>query len=122
MVSIVRHDMQHEEWCAVARILVKRQLEAGYFPIRLSQLFLEEPVFDTCQSELIFAFLDIISLEDKTIIQAAMSNIDSVDKDELLDILDTHKCRRNVTAENITPILHTGDCSQRANTRSQVYC
>ena len=105
-VPVVRHDFQLEEWSAVARIIYKGWQCGKYFPIFLSPIVVEEAMFGKHLSNLIRTFLHFIPSDDKATLETAMHNFGSVDKDKILEFFDSHKCRRNVTEENLAHILH----------------
>ena len=105
-VPFLRNDFQNEEWSAVARIMYKGWQCCKYFPISLSPIVVEEAMFGKHLSDLIRTFLHVIPSNDKATVETAMDNLGSVDKDKLLEFFDSHKCRRNVTEENLVHILH----------------
>ena len=104
-VPVVRHDFQHEEWTAVARIIYKGWQCGKYFPIFLSPIVVEEAMFGKSLSDLIATFLLFIPFDDKATVESARRDFGSVDKDELSEFFENHKCRRNATEENLPHIL-----------------
>lgn len=104
-VPFLRHEYQIHEWQAIARILVKGWIAAGYFPIRFSLPFLEEALYCKTYSSIKESFMLYMSKSDRQIIEKALSTFGSVEQDTLLDVLDSHECHQIPTEENICALV-----------------
>ena len=97
-VPSLRHDFQIEEWEAVARILVKGFFQAGYFPIKISKIFMIQVMFgeEYVNGELLFqSFLKYLSKDERQVVEDAVANRISDEKqEEWEDFLDRFHCKR----------------------------
>ncbi|KAL3976398.1 hypothetical protein ACER0C_022284 [Sarotherodon galilaeus] len=91
-VPFIRHDFQCEEWQAIASVFVVGWKQAGYFPVKLAIPFLEEILYGSTTSSLKDSFL-LYALDD----------FNSVDTDELLEVLDAHECKQVPTKDTLLP-------------------
>lgn len=105
IVPFVREDFNDKKWCAVAKILYKGWKEAKYFPVKLAPAFLENCMFGETHSDLIENFLKFLCVSEGNLLKTALNNFDSVEGDELIDILDSLKCKRLPSRDNIALIL-----------------
>lgn len=108
-VPLVRHDLYKEEWSAIGKIIVKGYADTSYFPTVLSKGFLHYCLFNELNDELLLSsFKMYLADDDKNIVEkvlmpdAAASDFIS---DDLLDLLDTFKCRSAVSKNNIYNII-----------------
>lgn len=104
-VPFIRHDYQCEEWQAVARVFVVGWKQAGYFPVKLAVPFLEEVLYGSTTSSLKDSFLLYVSQEERSVLIRALEDFNSVDTDELLDVLDAHECKQVPTKDTLLPVL-----------------
>ncbi|XP_028291708.1 uncharacterized protein LOC114463690 [Gouania willdenowi] len=104
-VPFIRHDFQCEEWQAVARVFVVGWKQAGYFPVKLAIPFLEEVLYGSTTSSFKDSFLLYVSQEERSVLLKALEDFNSVDTDELLDILDAHECKQVPTKDTLLPVL-----------------
>ncbi|KAL2090091.1 hypothetical protein ACEWY4_014779 [Coilia grayii] len=104
-VPFIRHDFQQEEWQAVARVFVVGWKQAGYFPVKLAVPFLEEVLCDSTTSSFKDSLLLYVSHEERSILEKALEDFNSVDTDELLDVLDAHECKQVPTEDTLLPVL-----------------
>ena len=74
-------------------------------PVRISLPFLQLSFFNSVTTSIIDAFFDLIPEDEVKTLKVAITDFASVDKDELLDILDHHDCKTAPTEENILKIL-----------------
>jgi hypothetical protein len=105
-IPILRHDFAEEEWRSVANIIVFGFKACGYFPIQLSQPFLELCLDGKPRASIIDAFFEIIPEDEAATLKKALSDYDLVDHDELLDILQIHDTKSLPTRQNIDKILN----------------
>lgn len=101
----LRHEYQVQEWQAVARILLVGWTTVRYFPVLLPLPFLEEVLYGTCYSSVTESFLQYVSKEERKILSHALETFESVDKDELVDVLDAHDCHYNASEDTITELV-----------------
>ncbi|XP_028291816.1 uncharacterized protein LOC114454992 [Gouania willdenowi] len=104
-VPFIRHDFQCEEWQAVARVFVVGWKQAGYFPVKLAIPFLEEVLYGSTTSSFKDSFLLYVSQEERSVLLKALEDFNSVDTDELLDVLDAHECKQVPTKDTLLPVL-----------------
>ncbi|CAG5980160.1 unnamed protein product, partial [Menidia menidia] len=104
-VPFIRHDFQCEEWQAVARVFVIGWKQAGYFPVKLAIPFLEEVLYGSTTSSFKDSFLLYVSQEERSVLLKALEDFNSVDTDELLDVLDAHECKQVPTKDTLLPVL-----------------
>lgn len=104
-VPFIRHDFQCEEWQAVARVFVVGWKQAGYFPVKLAIPFLEEVLYGSTTSSFKDSLLLYVSQEERSVLLKALEDFNSVDTDELLDVLDAHECKQVPTKDTLLPVL-----------------
>ena len=102
-VPFIRHDYEEK----VARIFLKGYKEVEYIPLQLAQPFLDEALY--CNSiegdELLSAFLGYVAKSEQDVLKGALEEFESVNQDELLEILDIYKCKRNPTKNTFKDII-----------------
>lgn len=101
-VPFIRHDFQCEEWQAVARVFVLGWKQAGYFPVKLAVPFLEEVLYSSTTRSLLLLY---ISQEERAVLLKALEDFQSVDTDELLDVLDAYECKQVPNKDTLLPVL-----------------
>lgn len=107
-VPCIRHDMGKQHWQAVARIFVKGFLQAGYFPIQISQVFLTSLMFgeDAITNDMYLqSFKRYVSRAEADIIEKVIERKLSLDDDDFVDFLSAFDCKKVVNEANITEIL-----------------
>ncbi|KAM9840519.1 uncharacterized protein ACBR49_015898 [Aulostomus maculatus] len=104
-VPFIRHDFQHEEWQAVARMFVVGWNQAGYFPVKLAIPFLEEALYGSTTSSFKDSLLLYVSQKERDVLLKALEDFDSVDTDELLDVLGSYGCKQVPTKDTLHSIL-----------------
>jgi hypothetical protein len=105
-IPYLRHDFAECEWRSVANIIVFGWDSSRYFPIRLSQPFLQLCLFGKVSDNIMEAFFDIIPNDEVTTFRNALSNWESVDYDDLIEVLELHECKIRPTSQNISKILN----------------
>ena len=105
-VPFLRHDM-NDDWEACARILNFGYKEHGYLPIRLAEPFLVYAMSkDIVDSDAILeSFLEYLEEMDRDIIKQALEDFESVERDELEDVLATLEVRVAVKKENFERVI-----------------
>ena len=107
-VPSVRHDYQHQEWEAIAKILVYGFCEIKYFPVTLSGVFMASCLFDEgtiSDSLLLEAFSLYISKDDAETLEKCREGTLEANDDEVLEVLSSYKCYKNPARENIELII-----------------
>lgn len=66
---------------------------------------LEQAVLGCVESDLVDTFFKYVSESERVIFESCCSDFESVDQEELLEIMDIHNCRRIPAADNIEQIL-----------------
>ncbi|KAK0134209.1 hypothetical protein N1851_030221 [Merluccius polli] len=101
----LRHEYQVQEWQAIARILVTGWTTVRYFPLLLPLPFLEEALYGTSYSSVTDSFLQYVSKEERKILELALESFESVDKDDLMDVLDAHDCHYLASGDTIAGLV-----------------
>ena len=107
-VPCIRHDMGKQHWQAVARIFLKGFLQAGYFPIQISQVFLISLMFgeDAISNDMYLeSFKRYVSRAESDIIEKVLGGKLPLDDDDFVDFLSAFDCKKVVDEANITEIL-----------------
>ncbi|KAJ0012742.1 hypothetical protein NQD34_017076, partial [Periophthalmus magnuspinnatus] len=104
-VPFLRHDFTEVTWKAIGRIFVKGFQDCGYLPLKVAPPFLEEMLFGKIYSDLIKSFLKLFSSHEQNVINKALVNLDSVDADEITDLLSNYECLRKICSETLPEIL-----------------
>lgn len=105
-VPTTRHDMQEEEWRSVARILLKGWLDYGYFPVNLAPTFVEECLYGKPLTNTLEVFFNYLPQSESVTLKKACEDFESVEQDQLLDVLDSHHGRVLPTNENIKAVCY----------------
>ncbi|CAG9760299.1 unnamed protein product [Ceutorhynchus assimilis] len=105
LVPQLRHDFGCKKWRAIARVLKKGWSSVGYFPVKLSKIFMENSIFKRSYTSVEQEFLQYINGEDRYVLEEALKNFQTVEKDELIDILARFDCKSLVTEANFKVIL-----------------
>lgn len=104
-VPFIRHDFQCEDWQAAARVFVVGWNQAGYFPMKLAIPFLEEVLYGSTASSFKDALLLYVSQEEKAVLLKALEDFQSVDTDELFNVLNAHECKQFPTKDTLLCVL-----------------
>ncbi|XP_046555827.1 uncharacterized protein LOC124265079 [Haliotis rubra] len=107
-VPFLRHDYGQEEWNAVGRILVYGWKHQGYWPVKMSHVFLHHCLFPQLpipQDKLLESFYGFISSVDKDVFTNAVQNFADADIDEIIEALEEHECRTAINRDNILPVI-----------------
>ena len=105
-VPYVRHDLFKPEWEAIGKILLKGYADSKYFPLILSSAFVMYTVFgDVPDDVLLTSFMLYVAPDECAILKEAMSSYETIDEEELIDVLDRYKCRKAVKAQNVKAVL-----------------
>ncbi len=101
----LRHEYQVQEWQAVARILVVGWTTVRYFPLLLPLPFLEEALYGVTYSSVTDSFLQYVSKEERKVLELALQSFESVDKDDLMDVLDAHDCHYLASEDTMAGLI-----------------
>lgn len=104
-IPCIRHDFKEEEWKSMAKILYVGWINAKYLPIKLAMPVIEQMIYGHVTSQLIPSFLLTLGESDKQILNCALQDISSVEKDDLLDVFSTLECRVVPNEFNLIAIL-----------------
>ena len=102
-VPNLRHDFQSAEWKAIARVIVKRYLDLGYFPYMLSKAFMASAFFNesaVSENVLLHSFKHYVAKDEMELIDSVLQG-ENLEDEELLDLLDRFGCRKLPTKENV---------------------
>lgn len=106
-VPFLRHDFGNSKWDAIGRILIVGYKVVNYFPALFSPTFIRQIVSgspDTSfhdEDEVIADYLDFISPTEGSAIKEALHDFEKADMNELMDIFDEHKARRQPNPQNL---------------------
>lgn len=104
-VPYLRHDFGEQEWRSVGRIITFGWQKEKYLPVRLAPVLLEQALSGFVESNVVDSFYKYVSESERVIFESCCSDFESVDQEELLEIMDIHNCRRIPTADNIEQIV-----------------
>ncbi|XP_027886415.1 uncharacterized protein LOC114152668 [Xiphophorus couchianus] len=104
-VPFLRHDYGQQQWESVGRIIAFGWTREKYLPMKIAPVILEQAAFGQVKSEVVENFLKCMSESEHFVFQSWQSDFSSVDKEELIEILDNRSCRRMPTASNVNEIL-----------------
>ncbi|KAK3084031.1 hypothetical protein FSP39_007063 [Pinctada imbricata] len=104
-VPCLRHDFQQNDWKAVARILAMGWIMQRMLPIRLAPSFLKSSLFGSASESVREEFLLFIPPGEQKILKDAIEKFDSVDQDELIEVLSIHESKVRATNENIGTVV-----------------
>lgn len=91
-----------EEW--ESQIIAFGWKKEKHLPIKLAPVVLEQADLGVIESDLLKSFFKYVSHSARTMFEACISDFESINKDELLEVLGLHSCRRRPTANNIEQI------------------
>ena len=107
-IPSIRHDYQKQDWEAIARFLVFGYLNANYFPITLSPVFVADCLFGEeaiSKDFMLNSFYEFVSNDEaETLKKASCTDFDPNDE-ELLDVLSSYKCHNLPTKDNISLLI-----------------
>ena len=105
---IIRHDMQRDEWQALARVILYGFSALNYFPLRLSSVIISTCLFGEeilSRQFLLEAFRKYVTSEDQKVFDACLSDECDVNDKDVLDFLTAWKCCRVPAKDNIKDII-----------------
>ncbi|KAM7423444.1 hypothetical protein PAMA_000003 [Pampus argenteus] len=73
--------------------------------VKLAIPFLEEVLYGSATSSFKDSFLLYVSQEERSVLLKALEDFETVDTDELLDVLDAHECKQVPTKNTVLPVL-----------------
>ena len=124
-VPSIRHDYQKQEWESVARVLVAGFKQENYFPITLSKAFVAACFFGEeliPTNWLLESFYQYISRDEHETLEKSVSGkCDPSKDDDVLEVLNSYKCYRRVSKENMQKNNRRVG-SPRADSTPKVYC
>ena len=103
-IPCVRHDMSESHWKAVAMVILMGYKQEGIFPIKLAPPFMKYALFGEI-TDPVDPFLKYVAEMDRGVIEAALQDWESVDQDDLLDVLDRYETKTMAKKENIDLIV-----------------
>ncbi|KAI4799922.1 hypothetical protein KUCAC02_016460 [Chaenocephalus aceratus] len=104
-VPFLSHGVGEKQWESVGRIIAFGWARATYLPVKIAPVILEQASSGCIKSDLVENFLQYMPESDRSVFESWRSDFDSVDQEELLEVLDNHSCRRRPTASNGDEIL-----------------
>ncbi|XP_041938181.1 uncharacterized protein LOC121699809 [Alosa sapidissima] len=104
-VPFLRHDFGRQPWESIGRIIVLGWRKEKYLPIKMAPIVLEQAALGCVKSGLVDIFLRYVTESERMVLDSCRSDFESVDQEELLEIMDLHSCRRVPTADNIEQLL-----------------
>lgn len=105
-VPVFRHDIGEDRWTAVGAIIKIGYEQEGVFQIKLAKPFMQQAIFKSCsKGELVDSFLKIVPEMDKNVLQDALKDFASVDKDDLFEFMEQHNVKKVIKADNVAPIV-----------------
>ena len=105
---IIRHDMQKDEWQALARVILYGFSTLNYFPLRMSPVIISTCLFGEeilSRQFLLEAFRKYVTSEDQKVFDACLSDECDVNDEDIIDFLTAWKCCRVPTKDNIKDII-----------------
>lgn len=100
-VPFLRHDFGQQQWESVGRIIAFGWEREKYLPVKIVPVLLEQ----AAACDLVENFLRYLPESERTVFVSWQSDFDTVDQEELIEILDNNSCRRIPTASNANEIL-----------------
>lgn len=102
----LHHEFGKQE--SVGRIITFGWQKEKYLPVKLhvklAPVILEQAVLGFVDSNLVDSFFKYVSESERVIFESCCSDFESVDQEELLEIMGIHNCWRLPTADNIEQI------------------
>lgn len=96
-MPFLRHDFTEVTW--------KGFQDCGYLLLKLAPPFVQEMLFGKIFSDLKTSFVRFFSSHEPNIIINALVNFDSVEADDITDLLANYECRKKVSPETLPEIL-----------------
>lgn len=104
-IPCIRHDFKEEEWKSMAKILYVGWVNSKYLPIKLAMPIIEQMLYGHVTSKLIPTFLLSLGESDNQILNSALKDFASVDKDDLLEAFSSLECRTVPNEYNLVELL-----------------
>ncbi|CAG9823866.1 unnamed protein product [Phaedon cochleariae] len=104
-IPYIRHDMKEEDWIAFSKVLIKGFRDVNYFPLKIAPVFIEFCIMGYCKSDILISFSKYIGSRDWEMIQTALHDFNSVDLDELIEVLQIMECKWTPTEENFRTLI-----------------
>ncbi|RXN14481.1 hypothetical protein ROHU_009103 [Labeo rohita] len=104
-VPFLRHDFGQIHWESVGRIIAFGWQKEKYLPVKIAPVILEQATFGIAKSNVIENFLKFFAESERAVFEAWRSDFNTVDNEELLEVLDGHSCRKTPTKDNAEEIL-----------------
>ena len=103
---MLRHTMQEEDWCAIAKVLVVGYLQEQYLPIFLAVPFMENCLFDRYnEASLLETFMQFVDDDERDTLERCLNNLDDVPPEECDEVLCTYEVKVKVSKANIKKVL-----------------
>lgn len=103
-VPFLCNDFGKPQWESVGRILAYGWQKDKYLPVSIAPVILEQAVFGRLKSDLLGNFLKYIPESERVAFESCRSDFNSINKEELLEILQDHSCRKMPTQRNFEEI------------------
>lgn len=104
-VPFLRHDFGQIHWESVGCIIAFGWQKETYLPVKIAPVILEQAAFGSAKSSVIENFLKFVPESERAVFEAWKSDFNTVDNEELLEVLDGHSCRKIPTEDNAEEIL-----------------
>lgn len=104
-VPYLRHDFGQNQWESIGRIIAFGWQKEKYLPVKIAPVILEQAAIGCVKSCLVDSFLRYVTESDRKIFDLCRTDFESVDQEELIELLDLHSCRRVVNADNVEQLL-----------------
>lgn len=104
-VPFLRHDFGQKQWESVGRIISFGWEREKYLPVKIAPVILEQAALGYVKSDVVENFLKYMPEHERAVFETWQSDFDSVDQEELMEILDNHSCRRIPSASNAIDII-----------------
>ena len=96
--------MPSETWKAVANIIVLGWKQEGLFPMKIAPPFIQQCLFGDC-GDLLNPYMQFVPTMDRTILQDALRDFQSVDAEDLPEVMDRHEGKCMVREDNIEYVI-----------------
>lgn len=105
-IPVVSEDLQEEHWIAIAKVLKVGWKQEHYFPIKLARSFMEKCIFNEHITDIVESFLMTLGSDDRTLLKEAMTDFESVNKEELLELFSDLKSKyKPATKYDVLPLI-----------------
>eukprot|EP00112_Aurelia_sp_Birch-Aquarium-sp1_P026041 Seg8990.2 transcript_id=Seg8990.2/GoldUCD/mRNA.D3Y31 product="hypothetical protein" protein_id=Seg8990.2/GoldUCD/D3Y31 len=107
-VPFIRHDMNLSKWEAIGRILLKGYIDAGYWPLKMSYIFIAVFLFGEnilTEDTMLSSFKKYLSQSEAKLVEGLINEGVDVQEEEVQDFLSVFECKRLATTGNIKSIL-----------------